>query len=247
MTTHRPTPAKHARQLVAVIGAIGGTGATTVAAALAAHYADDSHAWLIDLSGRGGGIEMHLGLEETPGIRWPDLAETRGHVAIKALRDTAVTQGPLSLITATRFDTTTPPDQAIDAILTSLHTSTETAIIDCDLTTLTRYQNMWDAIVLVSPLTVLGLGGLLRIHSQLDAYPPTRITTVTTALHAPALTPKEIEQATNTTVCTHLPRLRNLEKAIAIGAGPFHSGRTIQKTLHTTAEHIRKNIDRDRS
>ncbi len=96
--------------VVGVVGARGGVGASTVAAALALRV--HRHGWhaerrrprrrgtgragatadvprvvLVDLDPAGGGLDVHLGIEDVPGVRWPDLAGARGDVSGPELTD----------------------------------------------------------------------------------------------------------------------------------------------------------------
>lgn len=93
-------------RLVAVVGGRGGAGASTVACALAVagagaggaggHASDRARSgeappgrdgvMLVDLDPLGGGLDLILGAEEAPGLRWPDLAGTRGRTDPSELR-----------------------------------------------------------------------------------------------------------------------------------------------------------------
>lgn len=65
--------------VVLVIGASGGLGASSWAAALARRMAMHfGECVLIDGDVRGGGLDMTCGTEHVPGLRWPDLARLRG-------------------------------------------------------------------------------------------------------------------------------------------------------------------------
>lgn len=73
-------------RIVAVMGTGAGAGASTLAAALAlAAAAQRLRVLLVDADPLGGGIDLLLGLEDSPGIRWPDLVETRGRLASTSL------------------------------------------------------------------------------------------------------------------------------------------------------------------
>ncbi|MGX1808818.1 septum site-determining protein Ssd [Nocardia sp. NPDC055321] len=73
--------------LIAVAGACGGAGASTLAAAvaLAAAVRQRGRTLLVDAAPFGGGLDLLLGLERTPGLRWPDLVIEDGRVSAAAL------------------------------------------------------------------------------------------------------------------------------------------------------------------
>lgn len=68
--------------IVSILGGSGGVGASTLAAglALAARHRGRTAA-LVDLDAAGGGIDLLLGAERTPGWRWPQLLGARGEVS----------------------------------------------------------------------------------------------------------------------------------------------------------------------
>ena len=70
--------------VLAVIGGRGGAGASVFATALA-HTAPD--VLLIDADPWGGGVDLVLGSEDLPGLRWPDLRVRGGRLSYPALRD----------------------------------------------------------------------------------------------------------------------------------------------------------------
>ncbi|MCS4490102.1 septum site-determining protein Ssd [Corynebacterium sp. ES2775-CONJ] len=57
----------------AVTGAAGGVGTSSVAAALALALHDHDPALLVDADPFSAGLDLVLGLEDTAGIRWPDI------------------------------------------------------------------------------------------------------------------------------------------------------------------------------
>lgn len=72
--------------LVLVMGASGGLGASTWAAALARRMSMHlGECVLVDGDVRGGGLDMTCGTEHVPGLRWPDLAKVRGSVSASRL------------------------------------------------------------------------------------------------------------------------------------------------------------------
>lgn len=75
--------------VVGVCGARGGVGASTFAAALARTRArrPGRPVVLVDLDDSGGGVDVLLGIEDQPGLRWPDLRDAQGDVPAPAVLD----------------------------------------------------------------------------------------------------------------------------------------------------------------
>lgn len=72
-STHRSSPAGRGATAttIAVVGAVGGSGTSTFAAALA--RLSPQPATLVDGDPASGGLDLLLGIEDMPGARWPDL------------------------------------------------------------------------------------------------------------------------------------------------------------------------------
>jgi secretion/DNA translocation related CpaE-like protein len=101
--------------VVAVIGGCGGAGASVLSVALA-HAATD--ALLLDLDPWGGGIDLLVGSETTPGLRWPDLALQGGRLTWSAVREALPRHRGISLLSGTRrgFELDAAPvDAVVDA------------------------------------------------------------------------------------------------------------------------------------
>lgn len=71
----KPTATARPGRLIAVTSGRGGAGASVFAAALAQSAASstDADALLVDLDPFGGGLDLLVGAERTPGLRWPDI------------------------------------------------------------------------------------------------------------------------------------------------------------------------------
>ena len=75
--------------VVAIAGASGGAGASTLAAATALRSAAERFrrdTVLVDGAPLGGGLDLLLGMETGAGLRWPDLVIEDGRVSATALR-----------------------------------------------------------------------------------------------------------------------------------------------------------------
>ena len=92
---------------VGVVGGRGGAGASTLAAALVVTAAAPaalaaaearSGALLVDLDPIGGGADLLLGLEDTPGLRWSALAAVSGPLSGPALAESLPSRGGVSVL-----------------------------------------------------------------------------------------------------------------------------------------------------
>lgn len=113
---------------VAVVGASGGLGASTLTAALAIAAARaGQRAVAVDLAGGSGGIDLLVGAETAEGLRWPDLAQARGELGdvFEALPEVA---GARFLAQGRQGDP--PPESAVDAVLGALARSADVIYLD---------------------------------------------------------------------------------------------------------------------
>lgn len=85
--------------VVAVIGGCGGAGASLFAVALAGVATESM---LVDLDPWAGGIDLLVGAESAPGVRWPDLTLQGGRLTWSAVRDALPQHRGMSLLSGTR-------------------------------------------------------------------------------------------------------------------------------------------------
>lgn len=86
--------------VIAVIGARGGAGASLLATALAQQAGE---ALLVDLDAWGGGIDLLVGTESAAGLRWCDLAQHSGRLTWPALREALPRQRGVSVLSGARL------------------------------------------------------------------------------------------------------------------------------------------------
>lgn len=91
--------ASESGHVIAVTSGRGGAGASVFAAALA-HSAAET--LLVDLDPWAGGIDLLLGGEAAPGLRWPDLRLAAGRLTWPALRDALPQHRGVSVLSGTR-------------------------------------------------------------------------------------------------------------------------------------------------
>src|SRR5450759_5123603 len=67
--------------IIGVVGGSGGVGASVLTAAIAVRAAQAGlRPVCLDGDRLGGGLDVTLGIEQEPGVRWPDLAGDRGRI-----------------------------------------------------------------------------------------------------------------------------------------------------------------------
>lgn len=93
-------------RVIAVAAGRGGGGASVFAAALAQSAGAQSvggGALLVDLDPYGGGIDLLMGTETTPGLRWPELADASGRLSWTAVREGLPRSRDVSVLSCTRI------------------------------------------------------------------------------------------------------------------------------------------------
>lgn len=117
--------------VLAVVGGRGGAGASVTAAALAlAAAAQGVRCLLLDADPWAGGIDLVLGAEDCQGLRWPDLAETRGRVSGAALRAALPSVAALAVLSWDRGDLREVPTEAVSTVLAAARRSGDLVVVD---------------------------------------------------------------------------------------------------------------------
>lgn len=122
-------------RVLAVLGGRGGAGASVLAAAVGqAVLSAGGQGLLVDCDPLGGGIDLTLGAEKDPGLRWPELRLTGGRVAASALRSAlpgrSGRHGRLTVLSCDR-DGPGPEPVAIAAVVDAGKRAGQTVV--CDL------------------------------------------------------------------------------------------------------------------
>lgn len=160
--------APHAARTVAVAGAVGGAGVTTLSCLLGAAAAAEAPALVVDLDPAGAGVDRVLGLEAAAGIRWSALDEVVGRLSGPALRDALPGRGGLRVLAwdepgspGPPGSTGPPPDPTVLAeVLAAAARSHATVVVDIgrrDDTVVDDVLARSDLAVVVVPGTAPGL------------------------------------------------------------------------------------------
>lgn len=117
--------------VVAVVGGRGGSGATTLACALAVTAARSGRrALLVDGDPLGGGIDLCFGRETDGGLRWPDLGSTRGRLSATALAQALPRVQELAVLSWDRSSAGGVPVEAVTAVLAAGRRAHDLVVVD---------------------------------------------------------------------------------------------------------------------
>ncbi|MFJ8754254.1 septum site-determining protein Ssd [Streptomyces sp. NPDC102441] len=116
---------------VGVMGGRGGSGASTLACALAVTAARSGRrTMLIDGDPLGGGIDVLLGGEESEGLRWPDFARSKGRLGGGALEESLPALHGLRVLSWGRDDEVIVPPQAMRSVLAAARRLGGVVVVD---------------------------------------------------------------------------------------------------------------------
>jgi secretion/DNA translocation related CpaE-like protein len=159
-------------QVVAVVGGAGGTGASTLAVLLARRRAARGRVVLVDLDGGACGLEVLLGIESRPGVRWADLATVHGSLAPHDLVDVLPRWEGVEVLST---DRRTPgvAGATRETVLDAVVAGTGTVVLDLSARSLVREDGLADlvggsdAAVLVTSQDVRGVAAGLAVRPAL--------------------------------------------------------------------------------
>ena len=211
-------PVAPAGCVVGVLGGCGGAGASVLAAALAVSAARRHQpVLLVDLDPLGGGLELLLGVEELPGLRWADLAGVSGRLAPAALRDALPTTQGLGVLS---FDRRTDKELSADAICAVVDAGRRDSVVILDLprqlSAAALAVGLVDELVLVAPAEVRAASSAAQVASFL-AGSARSAGVVVRRRAASTLTPDDVAEAVSLPLLGHCRAESGLATLLAAG------------------------------
>lgn len=215
--------------LVSVIGGAGGAGASTIAAALAVHTSRrGSTTLLLDADRYGGGLDLVVGLEHEPGVRWGDVTRQDGPMTARSLGDVLPRVGNLATLSFGREALEPPP---MDAIVAAALRGFEVVVAD-----VSRQLDGWSSGALArSVLTVVVVPEDVRAVSASSALiavlrDRTPAVVAVAAARRPGISRAALAETLGVPVLSRLAYDGHLGAAIASGAGPGTS-RVVRRAI----------------
>ncbi|WP_055586763.1 septum site-determining protein Ssd [Streptacidiphilus griseoplanus] len=208
---------------VAVLGGRGGAGASTLACALAVTAARQGHrTMLIDGDPLGGGLDVLLGAEQAAGLRWPDLAGSRGRVNGAELERALPGLHHLAALSWDRSDTLTIPPEAMRTVLAAARRRGGLVVLD-----LPRHLDpaaaealeQTDTALLVVPSELRAVAAAGRVAATVRM----RLTDLRTVLRTPGgagLDGQEVARGLGTVLAGELPDEPGLTADVERGRPP---------------------------
>ncbi|MEP9384524.1 septum site-determining protein Ssd [Nocardioides sp. KR10-350] len=209
--------------VVGVVGGSGGAGATTFAAALARLGAATGPTVLVDADPLGPGVDRVLGLEDVPGVRWPELARTTGRLGARSLREALPRSGDLGLLGWDRGDVRALDPQVAREVLSAARRGHELVVLDLPRSLDAVAEDLLarcDLVLLVVSASVTGIAAAGRLVSRLPDRERARL-----VVRGRSADPEVVGRALGVPVLTAMPDQRGLSEAIDLGLGPVRSRR----------------------
>src|SRR6478752_8293798 len=163
---------------IAVLGACGGAGASVLAGSIAfVAAAEPAEVLLVDCDPWGAGLDVLLGIESEPGLRWEDLAAPSGRLQVDALRralpGVAAGSGRVAVLChGRRSDGDVSPD-VLTVVLDAGRRMGAATVIDLPRQpgpAADRVLEQADLIVLVTPADVRGCWAADRICARIRQF-----------------------------------------------------------------------------
>ncbi|WP_225755036.1 hypothetical protein [Actinotalea sp. Marseille-Q4924] len=225
---------------MAVVGAAGGVGSSTLACLLAQRRAaDGDRVVLVDLDPGGGGLDVLLGVEQLAGARWSDLRHTGSGVDAAALvralphwRGVAVVSGDVHR-TGERRDLAGPAPVVVASVVDAVVAGGGLVVLDVSargagvVPAWEAAARRTDASVLVTAQDVVGVAAGLVARPLL---PGDRGALVLRARRAPVVAPLEASQALGLRHVATLPLDRSVGPSTDRGLGPL-AGRALARAV----------------
>ena len=214
--------------VVGVVGGRGGAGASVLAAAFAVSAARRGLAtMLVDADPFGGGLDLVLGAEHSGGLRWPDLADTRGRIGGPTLRDHLPDPHGLTVLSWDRGGVLSVPVAAVRAVVAAARRSWDVVVVDlprhCDPVT-EEIVGQCHRVLLVVPAEVRAVAAAGRVAAGLSLV--TSGINVVVRKPAPSgLRSADVAAALGLPLAAELDPEPGIAEALERGEPPARSGR----------------------
>lgn len=234
-----PQEARPGSATIAVVGASGGVGASTFAAALArTQCAAGGRALLVDAHPYSGGLDLLLGVEAEPGARWPELTVGDGSIdAADLYRALPSTPDGVAVLSAARSTVADPfrlDKDLLARVVGAAQAGEGICVVDCTPETI---PDACTHVVIVVAAEVRSAASAAQLLVRLDAA-RRRCVVVLRQRQWASLSAAEVERIVRSTVLAELPTLRGLTRAVEIGGLPQRLPAPLRKAARAVLEEV---------
>ena len=219
---HLVPPVDSHAHIVVVTPVVGGAGASTVACALAAQYVQQGlNVCLVDTDLGAGGLDVVMGCEQEPGMRWSDLSQLQGAVAGNELFDSLIVSKGIHVLAPKRGQFHIEFAQ-ISNVIETVATACDVVIIDTPRLAEPLTQQILELshdALLVLPTTVQASSLLTALHTTLTGK---RCGLVVRQVPGSGLTPLGVAQAIEMPLRASLPTDARIVEQVEQGLGLAH-------------------------
>lgn len=213
-------PRRRGSPILAVVGAVGGAGATTVALACAA--AAGGGTLLVDADPLSTGLDLPLGIPAAEGGRWAAVPDTEEPLVAESLAAALPRVQGITVVTGPMPD---PAGGRIAAVVRVGRAAHRETVVDCGRSPGVVPLEPMDAVVVVTPATLAGVVASRRV---LDTVPVER---VVVALRPVGWLPAdEVAERLEVDALIEVPHLRRLAESAECGEVLFgRAGRDLAR------------------
>lgn len=209
--------------VLGVVGGAGGAGASTLACALGQVGGRDGPSLVIDTDPVGPGLDRLLGLDETAGVRWHDLATSAGRLGSRSLREAVPRRDGVGVLTWAAGAATPPPLARVRDVLAAGQRGHALVVLDLARQSGALSAELMarcDFVLAVTPATVSGVASTMRLVEPMVDTSRWRLVT-----RRGAVPVRDLVAATGVPVAFEVPEQRGLAEAVDLGLGPVRHRR----------------------
>ena len=162
---------------VGVVAGSGGAGASVLACALARQAAGDARPTvLLDADPLAGGLDLVLGCEDIPGLRWPALTASKGRLRPSTLTQALPRFDDLAILSWDRDGREELAEEVFDAVLTAAQQAFDLVVVDLPRHAPAAWARACHHLVLVTPARVRAAVAAARVARRLsEVHPAVRL------------------------------------------------------------------------
>ncbi|WP_432561540.1 septum site-determining protein Ssd [Kineococcus sp. SYSU DK003] len=208
--------------VLAVVGGTGGAGASVLACGIARAMADTTGGCLlVDADPRSGGLDLLVGGDALPGLRWADLAGVEGRLSPQVLRSSVALGGGLHVLATDRRGGHGPAPDQLWTVLDAARRTFPATVLDLprgSLRDLGPVLGACDEVLVVTPGTTRGAAAACVVVDEVRAVSPADVRLVVRDVGA-GPDPEDVALAAGAPLAGLVRPDRDLDVTLELGEG----------------------------